>query len=95
MDPDAFGHNNVLEVEVLCQGLAHREDSCRVQAHGLLQARLQVGQLGHIIGPKRVCAICLQLLRVQEGGAINIIPGPCNIIPGPCISHRSYRHSWS
>ena len=63
MDPGAFGDGVALEVEVLGEGLADEEDAGRVQAHGLLQAGLQVGQPGQVPRGKRVCSMRIQLLQ--------------------------------
>ena len=66
MDPGALGDGDVHEAEVLGEGLADEEDAGRVQAHRLLQAGLQVGQLGQVARPKRVSAIRVQLLQASE-----------------------------
>ena len=65
MDPGALGDGDVHEVEVLGERLADEEDAGRVQAHGLLQAGLQVGQLGQVARPKGVSAIRVQLLQAS------------------------------
>ncbi len=63
MDPGALGDGVALEVEVLGEGLADEEDAGRVQAHGLLQAGLQIGQLGQVPWGECVQAIRIQLLQ--------------------------------
>ena len=66
MDPGTLGDGVALEVEVLGEGLADEEDAGRVQAHGLLQAGLQVGQLRQIPRGKRVCTVRIQLLQICQ-----------------------------
>ena len=63
MDPGALGDDDVHEVKVLSKRLANKEDAGWVQAHCLLQASLQVGQLGQVAWPKGVSAIRVQLLQ--------------------------------
>ena len=66
VDPCALGDGDVLEVEVLSEGLAQEENARWVQAHGLLQACLQVGQLRQVSRRKCVHTKGMQLLYVQE-----------------------------
>ena len=85
MDPGALGDGVALEVEVLGEGLADEEDAGRVQAHGLLQAGLQVGQLGKVPRGECLRAIRIQLLQqlpeVFTPGLLRAVSCGCRCLP--------------